>query len=95
MLVQTDPPPDPPWEKPHNIKQKTRNRREQEMWDPYGKWPNIEGCFPWFRFYPDVKVQLYGPGYREVACGTSLCINQLSYVGWKSYILEEHLHHPL
>ena len=45
MLVQAYPPLDPPWKKPHNIKQKRRNRRNREMWDPFGKWPSIEGCF--------------------------------------------------
>ena len=63
------------------------------MWDPYGKWSSIEGCFPWMRFFPDVKVQSYGPGYRKVACGPSLCIKQKTSVGWKSYLLEKR-HEP-
>ena len=90
MLIQTKPFLDPPYKKPHNIEQKRRNRKERELWDPYGKWSSIEGCFPWMRYHFDVEVQMYGPGYCEVACGPSLCINQKSYVGWKSYILEEH-----
>ena len=89
VIVQTNPPPGPAWKKPHNIKQKRGNRRNREDCDPFGKWPKIGICFPWFRPYLDLSVQLYGPGYREVACGPSLYVNQLTHAGWKSYALEE------
>ena len=88
VVVQTNPLLGPAWKKPHNINQKRRNRRNQEDWHPLGELPKIGICFPWFRPYFDVSVQLYGPGYREVACGPSLYVNQLTHVGWKSDVLE-------
>ena len=81
VVVQTDPPPEPKLKKPHNVKQKRRNRREREGYDPFGVWPSVEGHMPWMPSWSDVYVEGHGPGTRDVACGPSLCINQRSIVG--------------
>ena len=43
MVVQADPPPEFAFKKPHNIKQKRRNRKVREMYDLLGKWRVIWG----------------------------------------------------
>ena len=76
MVVQTNPPPELTLKKPHNIKQKRRNRRELEKYDVLGTWPSVDGHMPWMHSWSDVSVEARGLGTREFACSPSLCLNQ-------------------
>ena len=76
MVVQTDPPPEPVLRKPHNIKQKRRNRLVRERYDPLGSFPCVGGHSPWMSsWWWDVRVDAHGADTRDVACGPSLDVS--------------------